>query len=123
MSQTKLKPASNPLPQTFSVRVAGVPYKVSYAQWKDVDHDGKAERLFGQIQYVDHSIRIANDTPIEKQQLTLLHEVLHAIINEYNIRELQTQEGEHSEHAIDLLSIGIFDFLKSIDVTLPYYRG
>ena len=109
------------LPQAFlELKVGGVPYTVLYVPWKDVDHDGGGSRLYGQIDYLRHSIHIANDMPVEKQQLTLLHESLHAIINEFNIRELRNEANEHSEAAIDQLSLGIFSMLQSLGITLPY---
>lgn len=107
-------------PKTLSISVGGIPYKVAYLPWKNVDHNNKAEHLFGQVDYIQHSINIASDVPKEKQQISLIHEVLHAIISEYNIKELQNAEREHSEQAIDQLSLGLLSFLASIKAEVPY---
>lgn len=102
------------------IEIGGIPYRLNYLPWKDVDHEGKGDRLYGQIDYLKHSINIAADMPKEKQQLTLLHESLHAIINEYNIRELRNENNEHSEAAIDQISLGIYSMLSSLGIELPY---
>ncbi len=101
------------------INVAGIPYKVEWMPWKEVAHDGLAAHLFGEIDYVKHSIHVASDMPKEKQQMTFLHEALHAIINEYNIRELQEGE-EHHEMAINQLSLGLLSVLKSLKLEIPY---
>ena len=107
-------------PKTMTVSVGGIPYKVAFLPWKNVDHANKAEHLFGQVDYIQHSINIASDVPKEKQQISLIHEVLHAIISEYNIKELMNEQRDHSEHAIDQLSLGILSFLTSIKAEVPY---
>ena len=116
----KSKDNSKELRPTFIVKVGGIPYKVSYLPWKEVDRGKEAARLYGQISYMDHSVHIASDMPKKKQQLALIHEILHAIIQEYNIRELKDNDGVHSEYAIDHLSLGLMDFLTSLGVELPY---
>lgn len=118
------KPLKNTLLQKNAseilISIGGVPYQVSFLPWKEVDHNSKAEHLFGQIDYLKHSIHIASDVPVEKQQLSLLHEVIHGIISEFHIKELQNEQGEHSEQAIDLLSLGLFTFLNSIKMEIPH---
>jgi len=102
------------------VLIGGVPYEIHYVPAKEVCHNRKKKRLFGQISYIGHSINVANDTPKEKQQLTLLHEIIHGIIAEYNIKELQNKDGDHSEAAIDQLSLGLFGVLNSLGLEIPY---
>ena len=67
-----------------------------------------------------HSIHVANDMVKEKQQLALVHEILHAIIAEYHIKELQDSEGIHYEHVIDQLGLGICSVLKSLHLEVPH---
>jgi hypothetical protein len=104
----------------FSVLIGGVPYTIKYVPSNEVCHKRKQKRLFGQISYTGHNINISNESPKEKQQLTLLHEILHGIIAEYNIKELQSKSGGHSEAAIDQLSLGLFGVLNSLDLEVPY---
>lgn len=104
----------------LSVLIGGVPYTIKYVPASEVCHKRKQKRLFGQISYTGHNINVSNETPKEKQQLTLLHEILHGIIAEYNIKELQNKDGGHSESAIDQLSLGLFGVLNSLDLEVPY---
>ncbi len=109
-----------PEEECTSVHIGGVPYSIHYVPSREVCHNRKKKRLFGQISYTGHSINVSNETPKEKQQLVLLHEILHGIIAEYNIKELQNKDGEHAESAIDQLSLGLFGVLNSLDLEVPY---
>jgi len=115
-SMKNIKPKQRPI----KINVGGIPYVLTFMPWKDVDHSKKASGLFGEVDYLTHSIHVASDVPKEKQQLTVIHETLHAIISEYNIREMKSPEGEHYEHTIDLLSLGLCSVLKSLNLEIPH---
>lgn len=106
--------------KSMQIRVAGVPWKVHFTtSWHEVDPNN-GERLFGVTLFNEHAIRIAGDAPIEKQHITLLHEVLHAITHEYGITPLEKDGGGHDEKHIDLLAIAICEVLESMNMTLPH---
>ena len=117
MNPTKVKAA---VKKVLKVSVGGIPYTISYMPWKEVDHSKRATGLFGETDYLAHSIHIASDVPKEKQQLTFIHEVLHTIIAEYNIKEMRTDEGIHYEHVIDQLSLGLYSVLSSLKLEIPH---
>lgn len=105
--------------KTIHIRVAGVPWKVEFkTSWHEVDPQS-GERLFGVTMFNEHTIRIAGDAPAEKQHITLLHEILHAITHEYGITPLEKETG-HDEKHIDLLAIAMCEVLDSLGMTLPH---
>jgi hypothetical protein len=98
------------------IKIGGIPYKIKTVKGElDVCHDGSGQKLWGQISYLQHSIRVLKTSP-ERELRLVLHEVLHGIINEYNIRELMNDEGEHKESPIDQLALGIAEVLESIGI-------
>lgn len=81
----------------------------------DVCHSKSGAKLYGQISYEKQSIRIWNSTP-ERELRSILHEILHGIINEYRIRELMDDKEQHLEFPIDQLSLGLAEVLESVGI-------
>lgn len=103
---------------TSSIMIAGMPFVVETVEkLSDVCHDDSGAKLWGQICYQRHSIRIARATP-ERELRSMLHEVLHGIIQEYRIRELMDENGNHLEFPIDQLSIGLAEALESVGISV-----
>lgn len=106
--------------KTIHIKVAGVPWKVMFTtSWHEVDPTS-GERLFGITIFNEHTIRIAGDAPVEKQHITLMHEIYHAITHEYGITPLEKEPGSHDEKHIDLLAIATCEVLDSLGMTLPH---
>lgn len=103
-----------------TVTIAGIPFRLKFCStWKDVGHDGMAETLHGEISYLDHSIHVRSDASRELQVHTLLHEIIHGVIEGYKVRELLDEEnGGHYEHAVDQLATGLAEALKSMGIDL-----
>lgn len=100
-------------------KVGGVPYAISWLPWQMVNPGTEdCHRCHGITLFNEHEIRIANGNPKEKQTRTLVHELLHCIVEEYKIRELVT-DGDHNEIAIDQLATGLCEALESICIELP----
>ena len=100
-------------------KVGGVPYQIDWLPWQLIaDGTHHTDRCHGMTLFNDHKIRISHDNPKEKQTRTLVHELLHAIVEEYKIREL-VSDGDHNEIAIDQLATGLCEALESLNITLP----
>lgn len=103
----------------LTAKVGGVPYKISWLPWQLVNPGtDDCHRCHGITLFNEHEIRIAHDNPKEKQTRTLVHELLHCIVEEYKIRELVT-DGDHNEIAIDQLATGICEALESLNIHIP----
>lgn len=99
------------------VKIVGVPYTLSLAEdARAVCHDRSGQDLYGQIDYVRRSIRLWNSGCPEQ---TLLHELLHGVIEHMKVRELMDADGRHLEIPIDQLAAGLAMALESVGVKLP----
>ena len=104
------------------VKICGVPYIIARVtnKWA-VDHDGQPEGLWGQISYAKHSIRFLASSP-EQELRTVLHELLHGIIEGNDIRELKAENGSHFEAPINQLAGGLAEALESLGFKLPAFK-
>ena len=99
------------------IQIGGLPFWVETVETRfEVCHDGSGANLWGQINYQKLSIRVLKSCP-ERELRTTLHEILHGIVNEYRVRELMDDKGEHREDAIDQLALGLAEVLESIGIT------
>ena len=99
------------------IRIAGIPFKIKKVETElEVCHTGSGQKLWGQISYSEHSIRILKASP-ERELRSIIHEVLHGIINEYRVRELMDDKGDHLEFPIDQLAIGLAEVMESVGIT------
>lgn len=106
--------------KTVKIKVARVPWEVQFkASWHKVSTED-SERAFGITLFNDHVIRVAGDAPVEKQNVTLIHEILHALVEEYGITPFIKKNGDHDEKHIDLLAIGLCEVLESMGIKLPH---
>jgi hypothetical protein len=104
----------------FEVKIGGLKYSISRVNTDlEVCHAGSGRKLWGEISYDGQSIRILKASP-ERELRVLLHELIHGVISEYNIPELINPDGDHSETAIDQLSIGLAEVLESLGITSLY---
>ena len=114
-----MKKTPNTQSSKLVAKVGGVPYGITWLPWQLVtDNTHHTDRCHGITLFNEHEIRIANGNPKEKQTRTLVHELLHCIVEEYKIRELVT-DGDHNEIAIDQLATGICEALESLNIHLP----
>ena len=102
------------------VKIGGVPYTVTFVEdWRRVDHsEEETGFLRGQISYKKNSIRIDGDQTPEGQSRTLMHELIHGVVEHYKIRELMGDEGGHLENPIDQLAVGVCEVLESLGIFL-----
>ena len=94
------------------INILGKRYKVSYFE-KPSDVDiFKRKSLWGQIDYWTSEIRVYVGYRTEDEIWeTILHEVIHGLVNELNIRALKNSDDSHNEEAVGLLSVGLYDTL------------
>ena len=99
------------------IKIGGMPFEIEVVESElEVCHDASGRKLWGQISYTKGSIRVLKSCP-ERELRTVLHEVLHGIVNEYRVRELMDDKSEHLEYPIDQLALGLAEVLESIGVT------
>ncbi len=108
----------------LKTKIGGVPYKVEYVDgWHRVSHyDEQEPGLRGEVAYRKFSIRVDSELPPERQRRTLVHEMLHAVVEAYGIRELRDAENRHLEIPIDQLATGLCEALEGLGVELPSKR-
>ena len=102
-----------------SVNVGGIIYKIIYTdKASDTDIEGQ-QAMWGQIDYWTRTIRVyQKNRTIEDIIQTLLHEMLHAISQEYQLNmedkevNLNTPSGEKETAFIEILSLVLFDTLR-----------
>ena len=105
------------------IQIGGIPFEIETVDtYLQVCHDGSGQKLWGQISYSKHSIRVLKACP-ERELRSTIHEVLHGIINEYRVRELIDDKGEHMESPIDQLALGLAEVLESIGITEFRHNG
>ena len=91
--------------------ILGKPYKIIYVDKpSDVDVQG-VQSLLGQVDFWTKTIRIFDDNTKSEEDLfeVLIHEIIHALINDLHIYALIDKDGGHKEDPIDLLSTGLAD--------------
>ena len=101
-----------------NVNVLGKPYTITYTSSPTEVDCHRREVLWGQIKYEDRTIRIYDNgrTPADLW-VTLIHEVLHAIATELNIRPLTDDGGDE---IVGLLALALTDVMlrnKWLEVT------
>lgn len=107
----------------MKIKIWGIPYTITrVSSHKLVDHGGDNTSLWGQISYVDHSIRIAS-APKERELRSLLHEILHGLVQDGGLSTLKKKNGGHHEEMIDQLALGLAEVLESLGFSLPDETG
>jgi len=91
------------------VNILGTPYTITYCEKAgDVDHDGY-DSHWGQIHHWRRSIRVYSGlNTVEDQFQTLLHEMIHGIVEHLHIKSLT---GAEHEDDVDLLALALMDTL------------
>lgn len=88
------------------LKIGGFIYKIS-RDTNVADHSSS----FGTTINGRQVINITRDVPFQKQEQTLLHEILHAVWFVYGLKEAG-YKSEQQEHIVDALSHGIYQVLK-----------
>ncbi len=73
--------------QNRSINILGIPYEI-----REVDIIDKGTFLVGQINYTEQVIKIAKGLGEEYRMQTLIHEILHGILDALGYSELNNDE-------------------------------
>lgn len=104
----------------MKIEVAGKVFTIQFVDnWKLVTHDpDNCPRHAAEIHWVTSNIRVDDSRDISSVEISLWHEVIHAITDSLKIRELMDEDGNCLEIPTDQLAIGIASVLKSVGLSL-----
>lgn len=88
------------------IKIAGFTYKVTNNK-KIADHSSS----FATTVNSQQEINVGKGFPIQKQEQTFLHEILHAVWFCYGLKETGF-DSKQEEHIVDALSNGLYQVLK-----------
>ncbi|WP_294977362.1 ImmA/IrrE family metallo-endopeptidase [uncultured Leuconostoc sp.] len=72
-----------------SIKVGAIDYKIEIVH---LDRNNDGDEILGYCQYIDNVIQINEDASPERQEQTLYHELVHAILFESSNNEFQDNE-------------------------------
>ncbi len=88
------------------VKIGPLEYQVALVpDLHDLVDDKVKQRLFGWVKDIEQLIQINTDAAQDRQKITLIHEIMHGILNNADI-------SDHAEHQISLLAFGIVAVLR-----------
>ncbi len=105
----------------MKIEVAGKAFTVEFVDgWKQVSHDPDGcPRHAGEIHWMSSNIRVDGSRDPSNVEVTLWHEVVHAITDSLKIRELMDEDNINClEVPTEQLAIGIASVLKSVGLSL-----
>ena len=97
------------------VRINGIEYQVKKARYVDVN--GSIDN-WGSCSFKEQTIEISENLGYDRQVHTMWHELVHAILYEYGIREFINEDKE--ELVCNLFASGIIGILKKYDLDKFY---
>lgn len=111
MKKTSVKELTEGLPK--KVNVLGTEYSIEYITAPtDCDPLGR-QSLLGSQDYWTGRIKIyvGDERPKSGTWKVLLHEIIHAIVEEYSIDEIRGMPEHQMERVVDTLATGLYDTL------------
>ena len=88
------------------LKIAGFTYKITHNK-QIADHSS----TFASTINAQQEINVGQGFPVQKQEQTFLHEILHAVWFCYGLKEAGFK-NEQEEHIVDALSNGLYQVLK-----------
>lgn len=83
------------------INILGAIYTIKY-----VDYISKEELKIGEVDYINQEIKIMNDLSNDIKNVTLWHEIIHAILNQLGF------EDSENEHLVQSLATGIHQVIS-----------
>jgi hypothetical protein len=115
---TKLEPTNiDTIMNSTKIKIGCSTYDITKVNDKnEISHDDSevTSDLLGEISYSKQSIKILKTSP-ERELRSTLHEILHGIVMEYNVRELIDDNEDHDELVIHQLSLGLAEVFESVE--------
>lgn len=90
------------------INILGLTYTI-----EEVEQVDKNTRLFGEINYVDQTIKLEKGLSEEKKLNVLLHEIIHAVFEQLNF-----EKENENEHLIQSLANALYQILKSNNINV-----
>ena len=87
------------------IAVAGINYAVHRMPSSEMIAENEGETLFGDVEYLSSTIRINEDASPTRQEQTLVHELVHAMMFEAGIED-------QDENLVNRLDKVFYQFLK-----------
>lgn len=84
------------------IKILGIEYEL-----EEVEQVDKNQRLFGEINFVNQTIRIERGLSADRKKQVLLHEILHGICEQLGIEDIN-----NNENLIQSLSSSLYQVLK-----------
>ena len=101
-----------------SIKIFDSVYKITWVkEKKEVNPKNVEEPLVGMVDHFTNEIRIFNSMSSSQKNQTLFHEILHILIRELRIVEID--DSPRAEDIIDLLAMGLMTII--VDNGLSYY--
>ncbi len=91
-----------------TINILGHNYKI-----EEVEQVDKNQRLFGEINYVDQTIKIEKGLTPDKKFEVLIHEIIHGIFE-----ALGFEEENKNEHLIQVLANALYQILKLNEINV-----
>jgi len=103
------------------VKVGGIFYKISFVE--DPRTMGPTVNdshgwCWGLTDFRGKTITVYNDPSKEGQRITFFHELAHAIVDGYHIKNMRDEDGTHNEDAIDLWGVGLAEAFDSLGIDI-----
>lgn len=105
----------------MKIEVAGKVFTVEFVDgWKQVSHNtDECPRHAGEIHWMSSNIRVDESRESSNVEVTLWHEVVHAITDSLKIRELMDEDSLNClEVPTEQLAVGIASVLRSVGLSL-----
>lgn len=101
-----------------SIYVCDKEFTVEFVDnWKKVSHDEEnCPRHSGEIHWLSSNIRIDESRKKSDVEITLWHEVIHAIAESLKIKGIKVDDDDF-EDATEQLAVGIHSVLKSVGIS------
>lgn len=87
------------------INILGAIYTIKY-----VDYISKEELKIGEVDYINQEIKIMNDLSNDIKNITLWHEIIHAILNQLGFEESE------NEHLVQSLATGIHQVISDSSI-------
>lgn len=100
----------------FTIKVGPAIYTVRKAHVPDSNQNGQ----FGSCDNIAKEIDIRVGMQPEQELQTLMHELLHAVINEYALRQAVGMEPDEEEVIVDLMALGLTQAFSASPQLLKY---
>jgi len=88
---------------------------------RDVSLEDGASLRLGEIRYKEKEIAIYNSPDDGEFNISIYHELTHAIVNAHHIRSIREKDGSHDEDSVDRFAMGLQEALSSLGINIRHF--